>query len=114
MHRLVIKSPVCNKSLEEHMKKDKIFIGLVVLDAILLVLNLADSVLGSMLRAAFSLHSSDAASIAIIGGADGPTSVFIAGKVGTPTKGLLIALVVAVIVTVVYAAVKKKKDKVAE
>ena len=35
------------------MKKDKIFIGLVVVDAILLVLNICDSVFGSMIRALF-------------------------------------------------------------
>lgn len=92
------------------MKKDKIFIGLVVVDVILLVLNLADSILGSMVRGLFSFYSSDASSIAIIGGADGPTSVFIAGKVGVPMDGLLIAFIVAVIVTVVYVVVKKKKD----
>lgn len=92
------------------MKKDKIFIGLVVVDAVLLVLNLADSVLGSMIKALFSVYTSDAAAISIIGGADGPTSIFLAGKVGPPMDGLLIALVCAVIVTVVYVMVKKKKD----
>lgn len=92
------------------MKKDKIFIGLVVVDAILLVLNICDSVFGSMIRALFSLYTSDAASIAIIGGADGPTSIFLAGKIGPPVDGLLIALFAAVIVTVVYVVVKKRKD----
>ena len=92
------------------MKKDKIFIGLIVLDAILLVINLADSIFGSVIRSIFSFYSTDASSIAIIGGADGPTSIFIAGKVGTPREGLLLALIVAVTVTVVYAVVRKKKD----
>lgn len=92
------------------MNKDKIFIGLVVVDAILLVLNICDSVFGSMIRTLFSLYTSDAASIAIIGGADGPTSIFLAGKIGPPMDGLLIALVAAVIVTVVYVVVKKRKD----
>ena len=92
------------------MKKNKIFIGLVVVDAILLVLNICDSVFGSMIRTLFSLYTSDEASIAIIGGADGPTSIFLAGKIGPPVDGLLIALVAAVIVTVVYVVVKKRKD----
>ena len=92
------------------MNKDKIFNGLVLVDAILLVLNICDSVFGSMIRALFSLYTSDAASIAIIGGADGPTSIFLAGKIGPPMDGLLIALVAAVIVTVVYVVVKKRKD----
>jgi hypothetical protein len=34
----------------------------------------------------------------------------IAGKVGTPREGLLIALIVAVTVTVVYTVIRKKKD----
>ena len=92
------------------MNKDKIFIGLVVVDAILLVLNICDSVFGSMIRTLFSLYTSDVASIAIIGDADGPTSIFLAGKIGPPVDGLLIALVAAVIVTVVYVVVKKRKD----
>ena len=91
------------------MKKNKIFIGLVVVDSILLVLNILDSIFGSMLRALFSFLSSDAASIAIIGGADGPTSIFLAGKVGPPVDGLLIALICALVVTVVYVVVKKRK-----
>jgi len=91
------------------MKKDKIFIGLIVVDAILLVLNIFDSVFGSMIAALFSMYTSDVASISIIGGADGPTSIFLAGKVGAPMDGLLIALFVAVVVTVMYAVVKKRK-----
>ena len=90
------------------MKKDTFFIGLVVVDAILLVLNLADSLLGSMIKNLFSFHSSVASSIAIVGGADGPTSVFIAGKVGVPMMGLRIALGVAVSVTVVYLILKHR------
>ena len=92
------------------MKKDKIFIGLVVVDAILFVLNIADSVFGNAARALFSWVSSDAAAISIIGGADGPTSIFLAGKIGPPVDGLLIALVAAVVVTVVYVVMKKRKE----
>lgn len=94
------------------MKKDKFFIGLIVVDTILLVLNILDSVFGSMIKALFSVYTSDAAAISIIGGADGPTSIFLAGKVGPPVDGLLIALLCAVIVTVVYVVVKKRKEKV--
>ncbi|MCI8296649.1 MAG: sodium ion-translocating decarboxylase subunit beta [Lachnospiraceae bacterium] len=43
-----------------------------------------------------------AASIAIIGGADGPTSIFVAGKVG---DGSVIALLVAGGILLVLAAV---------
>ena len=48
-------------------------------------------------------------SIGIIGGADGPTSIFIAGKVGTPW-GLYITTAVVVIVTIVYFVKKRKSE----
>lgn len=91
------------------MKKDKIFIGLVVVDSILLVMNLFDSIFGSAVRGLFSWVTSDAVAISIIGGADGPTSIFLAGKIGPPVDGLLIALICAFAVTVVYVVVKKRK-----
>ncbi len=47
-------------------------------------------------------------SMGIIGGADGPTSVFIAGKVGTPW-GLYIATAVVVVVTIIYWVRKYKR-----
>ena len=86
------------------MNKDKIFIGLVVVDAILLVLNICDSVFGSMIRALFSLYTSDAASIAIIGGADGPTAVFITGRFSWE-----ILLLCAVLIVAVILFIKKQK-----
>ena len=46
--------------------------------------------------------------ISIIGGADGPTSIFVAGKIGTPW-GLYIAAAVVVIVTVIYFVKKHRK-----
>ena len=48
------------------------------------------------------------ASISIIGGADGPTSIFIAGKVGIPW-GLYIATFVIVLSTVIYLIRKYRK-----
>lgn len=91
------------------MKKDKILVGLVVVDSILFILNVVDSIFGSMIRAFFSWVTSDVAAISIIGGADGPTSIFLAGKIGPPVDGLQIALIVAVVVTVAYVVVKKRK-----
>ena len=49
------------------------------------------------------------ASVGIIGGADGPTSVFVAAKVGEPW-GLYMATAVVVVVTVIYF-VKKHKER---
>ena len=48
------------------------------------------------------------ASVGIIGGADGPTSVFVAAKVGEPW-GLYIATGVVVTVTVTYLVRKNRK-----
>ncbi|MFI3171503.1 MAG: sodium ion-translocating decarboxylase subunit beta [Eubacteriales bacterium] len=51
--------------------------------------------------------SEKATSIAIIGGADGPTSVFVAGKVrGYGTIGVII-IIVLVIVTIIYFIKKR-------
>ena len=48
------------------------------------------------------------ASIGIIGGADGPTSIFIAGNLGTPW-GIYFATAVVVVVTIIYFIKKHKK-----
>ncbi len=48
------------------------------------------------------------ASISIIGGADGPTSIFLAGTFGTPW-GIYIGTVVVVVVTIIYFIRKHKK-----
>lgn len=49
-----------------------------------------------------------ASSVAIIGGADGPTSIFIAGKVGSP---LYAAIVVGVILLIAGLLLLLKKRK---
>ena len=54
------------------------------------------------------LHIDRNSSIGIIGGADGPTSIFIAGKVGTPW-GLYVATAVVVIATIMYFVKKRKR-----
>lgn len=47
-------------------------------------------------------------SIGIIGGADGPTSIFIAGKVGTGDIVLGLVVAVAVILGVIWLVRRKK------
>ncbi|MBR5509790.1 MAG: hypothetical protein IKV59_07035 [Lachnospiraceae bacterium] len=47
-------------------------------------------------------------SVAVIGGADGPTSIFIAGRIG-PSTILLPLAGIAVIVTILYFLIKKFK-----
>ena len=46
--------------------------------------------------------------IAIIGGADGPTATFLAGKVGAPLYGAIIVGAVLVITGIIFLLKKKK------
>lgn len=88
-------------------KKNTAFIILIILDVLLLIANLF-SYFGDMILVNILMHrDKEAASIGIIGGADGPTSVFIAGSVSN-TNYLLLALVIALIGTVVYIMCNKK------
>ena len=52
----------------------------------------------------------ESASIAIIGGADGPTSIFLAGRVGTGFSigTILLGVIVIIIGIVIYKIIKKK------
>lgn len=56
----------------------------------------------------WGLNKSMSATIGIIGGADGPTSIFIAGNLGTPW-GIYFGTVVVVAVTIIYFIKKHKK-----
>lgn len=56
-----------------------------------------------------------AASVSVIGGADGPTSIFLAGKIGTTGAYVFLAIGIAaaaaaiVVAVIIYKKVKKKK-----
>lgn len=52
-------------------------------------------------------NNKDAASIGIIGGADGPTAIFVAGSVITPTLPILFAII-SCIGAVLWVVVRKK------
>ena len=52
-----------------------------------------------------------ASDIAIIGGADGPTSIFIAGRIGYPVYGTLIAGSILLITGLVLVLMKRKNRK---
>lgn len=56
------------------------------------------------------LNMSMSTSVGVIGGADGPTSIFIAGKIGTPW-GLYIVTAIVLIATIVYFVRKHKRNK---
>ncbi len=53
-------------------------------------------------------------SVSVIGGADGPTSIFLAGKLGTGFKvmvALAVSLVVILIAVVIWKVMKRKSEK---
>ena len=52
-----------------------------------------------------------ASDTAIIGGADGPTSIFIAGRIGYPVYGTLIAGSILLITGLVLVLMKRKNRK---
>lgn len=70
------------------------------------VILLAVCIIPAFLQWQFETSMSTA--VGIIGGADGPTSIFVAGKLGTPW-GLYIATAVVVITTIVYFVKKRRK-----
>ena len=73
---------------------------LICLSTLLLILALADQ---------FRTHARATASISIIGGADGPTSIFLAGKISAGTFLYPLAGVM-ILVTVVYYLVRRKRN----
>lgn len=64
------------------------------------------SIFPLILKMQFDMSMSTA--VGVIGGADGPTSIFIAGKLGTPW-GLYIANAVVIVVTIVYFVKKRRR-----
>ena len=88
--------------LRELKKKDWKGIALTVASAIMIIC----SGIPLLLKAQFQMNMSTA--VGIIGGADGPTSIFVAGDMGTPWE-LYIATIIVVMATVVYF-VKKYKE----
>ena len=54
------------------------------------------------------LEMSMSTAVGVIGGADGPTSIFIAGKLGIPW-GLYVATAVVIVVTIVYFVKKCRR-----
>ena len=59
-----------------------------IIGIILIVVGIISTSIGAVTL--FNVKSNVASSVAIIGGADGPTSIFIAGKIGAPMYGPII------------------------
>lgn len=92
---------------EEFTEKDTAGRVLIGISIVLAVVALVAKISGGMLPVSFST-SSAGTSIGIIGGADGPTSIFLAGKVGEPVA--LYALAATMItVTIIYKVYRRNK-----
>ena len=67
-----------------------------------------------ILLAAIGIHwkSKAAVAVSIIGGADGPTSIFLAGKIGDGfiLSTILIGIVLVVAGVIIYKKIKKEKS----
>lgn len=59
----------------------------------------------------FNVKPNVASSVAIIGGADGPTSIFIAGKMGAPRYGAIIVGIAVFVIGLLLVLLKKKQDQ---
>lgn len=82
--------------------KDWRGIALITASLILLLSNFVPFLLQNLFK--ISMNTS----IEVIGGADGPTSIFVAGRIGTPW-GVYFATTVVVITTIVYFIKKCRK-----
>lgn len=74
-----------------------------VIGIVLGVIGVAAAALGIMIR------TNGKASISIIGGADGPTSIFLAGKVGGASSTITIIIGIIFVVIGVMAFTRRKK-----
>lgn len=57
----------------------------------------------------FTMKRNEPAAVSIIGGADGPTSIFLAGKLGGEVFNFLMAMGVILVLITVIVFLKKKR-----
>ena len=84
---------------------------LIVVSFLLLLFTIVERVIGELVFGTFGLYTNknaEGASVSIIGGADGPTSIFLAGKVNH-TEWLPVAAAVCVVITIVYFVWKNRR-----
>ena len=75
---------------------------------IILIAGIISSVVGTI--ALLKMKSNVPSNISIIGGADGPTAVFLAGKLGLPVYGSIIAGFILVVAGIIIIALRKDKE----
>ena len=98
-----------NASAEDFKPRDTVGTVLIVISSILVAAILISEISLNLLPITFNTSSS-ATSIGIIGGADGPTSIFLAGKIGTPIA-LYATAATAITMTVVYKIMRHFNQK---
>lgn len=97
-----------NAAPEDFKPRDTVGTVLIVISALLVAVILLSELSLSLLPLTFHTSSSSTA-VSIIGGADGPTSIFLAGKVGTPTS-LYAAAATVITMTVIYKLIRHFKQ----
>lgn len=75
---------------------------------VLLIAGIISSVVGAIVL--LKMKSNVPSNISIIGGADGPTTIFLAGKLGLPVYGSIIAGFILVVAGIIIIALRKDKE----
>lgn len=92
---------------EETKQKDTLGKVLIGMSIVLVIVAVLAKISGGVLPISFST-SSVGTSVGIIGGADGPTSIFLAGKVGEPVALYALAAT-AITMTIIYKVYRRNK-----
>ena len=75
---------------------------------VLMIAGIISSVVGAIVL--LKMKSNVPSNISIIGGADGPTTIFLAGKLGLPVYGSIIAGFILVVAGIIIIALRKDKE----
>jgi len=78
-----------------------------IISIILIIVGIITTSIGAVTL--FCAKSDVASSISIIGGADGPTTIFIAGKIGRQMFGVIIVGIVIFVIGLLLSLLKKKQ-----
>lgn len=97
----VAEEVLSNSAPECFRKKDVAGTILIVISAVTVLLAAIPSITSMIMQ--------DVA-VSVIGGADGPTSIYLAGRIGGPS-GMVIVAVIMILVTIVYKIVGKRRGK---
>lgn len=98
-----------NMSPGSRKRKDKLLIVFLLADLVLFGINVFQFFADRFISTLFLTKSQGASAVSVIGGADGPTSVFIAGKISEPLNLWLIAMVCMMVITLFYVIIRGRK-----